>query len=339
MAYGVVSMRKIQLGQESDSAGTSVPGTPVAATAIWRGPGAQIDSGKVIAHPSENVGVLFDTDRVYTPTQLATIDFPQTEATYEQILYPLTAGIKDVMSGSSDSSGTGKIYSFTWDEAGTNVVKSYTIEAGDNNAVSEMEYSVCTEFTLTWAAQQGLMVASKWIGRQRTTGVSFTGSLSLPTVEEILTPKIYIDAVAGTIGGTPITGTLIGYELAVTTGIQPIFSADGNIYFASIKYVKPTVTLRLTYEHDSNASTEYAAFVAGTPRCVRILHEGSALQTPGDYSKKTFLVDMVGTYSSFPPYTDQDGDNIITAELMAGYDATEDLFARFLVVNNLTVVT
>lgn len=334
MAYGITNMRRIQFGQENPAA----PGTPVVATARWRGPGAQIDSGKVVVRPPENVGLLFDTDRAYIPSQLATLDIPETEATFEQILYMLNGGVKGIVTGVADGTGSGKIYDFTWDEAGTNVIQPFTIEAGDNNAAAEMEYAVCTEFTLTWAAREGLKVASKWAGRQRT-ATTFTSIAALPTVEEILTPTIAIDTVAGTIGGTVITGTLLGYELTVQTGVQPLFTGEGQTYFGTVKYVKPSGVLRLTYEHDANASAEYAAFIAKTPRCVRILHLGTALsQGSGAYAAKRFMVDMCGVYTSFPPFEDQDGDNIITCELGAAYNATEDLFMRFLDVCALAAV-
>jgi hypothetical protein len=269
---------------------------------------------------------------------MATLEMPQTEATYEQILYPLTGGVKGIVTAAADGSGAGKIYDFTWDELGTNVIQPFTIEAGDNNAAAEMEYSVCTEFTLTWAAKEALKSASKWVGRQRTS-TTFTGSIALPTVETINTPTIAIDTIAGTIGATVITGTILGYELTVQTGVQPHFSAEGQTYFGGIKYVKPTASLKLTYEHDANATAEYAAFIAGTPRCLRILHLGTALtQGNGLYAFKRFMIDMDGIYTSFPPFGEQDGDNIITCEMAASYDATEDLFLRFLVVNALAAL-
>jgi hypothetical protein len=270
---------------------------------------------------------------------MAALDIPQTEATYEQVCYPLEAGVLKIKDGVADGGGaSGRIYDYKVDETGGNTVLPFTIEAGDNNDASDMEYGVCTEFTLTWAAKQALMITSKWIGRQRTVGQAFA-SLTLPTIEEILAPTISITDGGTAIGTTPLAGTLIGYELVFTTGIVPLFTGDGATYFQTIKYTKPTCTLRLTYEHDANASTEYGKFIAQTTRLVRIKHEGTATTAGGTYTKKTFMIDFSGRYTSFPPYADQDGDNIITCELQAGYNVAADLFARFLLVNTLAEVT
>lgn len=336
MAYGVTTKRQIQFGQElygtSGSAGAA--GTAVAATAIWRGPGAQIDSGRAINRPSENVGLLIDTDRSYTPSMLAMLDIPETEATYEQICYPLEGGIKRIITGVADGAAA-KVYDYTSGSA--NTVEPFTIEAGDNNAVSDMEYAVCTEFELTWSARDALRISSKWVGRQRTTGTAFA-ALTLPTVEEILAPTITITDGGTAIGTTAFSGTLIGYNLKLLTGIVPLFTATGQIYFDTIKYTKPTCTLGMTFEHDSNASTEYGKFVARTTRLVRILHLGSALSGSA-YLFKRFMIDFSGLYTTFPPYDDKDGDNTVTVELQAGYNTTANLFARFLLVNALAAVT
>lgn len=335
MAYGTVPQRKIQIGQESSAGGA------VAATKIWRGPGVQIDPGLVVVRPSENVGLLVDTDRSYVPSKLATLDFPETEATYENVLYPLNAGVKAVLTGVADGSGTGKIYDFPVSEVGgVNAVKTFTLEAGDNNSVSEIEYAFCSEFTLTWAAKEALKLSSKWVGRQRT--VSAFTSLTFATAalaeEEILAPKIFVDD--STIGSGQIQGSLIGYQATYTTGIIPLFTADGSPMFYGIKYTKPTLNLKMTYEHDANATTEYAKFVAQTTRRIRIQHQGSALTIGnGAYAVKTFLLDLAGRYTSFPPYGEQDGDNVITCEVQAGYiSASVALFARFCVVNLLAAV-
>jgi hypothetical protein len=335
MAYGTVPQRKIQIGQE----GTA--GQPVAATKIWRGPAVQIDAGLSVIRPSENVGLLVDTDRSYIPSKLATLDFPETEATFENVLYPLNAGVKSVLTGVADgTTGTGKIYDFPVSETGGNAVKTFTLEAGDNNSVSEMEYSFCSEFTLTWAAKETLKISSKWLGRQRTVSAftSLTFATAAAAEEEILAPKIFVDD--STIGGGQIQGSLIGYQVTYTTGIIPLFTADGTPMFYGIKYTKPTLNLKMTYEHDANATAEYAKFVAQTTRRIRIQHQGSALTIGnGAYAYKTLLLDLAGRYTSFPPYGDSDGDNVITCEVQAGYvSAAVALYARFCAVNLLVAV-
>jgi hypothetical protein len=174
------------------------------------------------------------------------------------------------------------------------------------------------------------------VGRQRSNS-TFTVIAALPTVEEILVPSIYVHAT--TIGDGQILGSLIGYELTYQTGIVPLATGDGNTYFYTAVKKKPSFTLRLTYEHDANATAEYAAFVAGTNRLVRIKHLGTALTGGGAWAAKTLQMDFSAKYTNFPPFDAQDGDDVISCELKGGYNATADLFASFTVVNLLASLT
>lgn len=329
MAYGIEAQRSIRFGQEV------TPGTAVAATAIMRVPGAQIDAGKTINRPSENIGLNVPPLRSYIPFEQAMLDIPEIEATYEQIMYMFEAGVKLILTGAADGAAA-KVYDYLLDETAPTTIKTFTIEAGDNNAVSEMAYGICQEFTLTWAARGGLTMASKWIGAKRVTGVSFT-ALTPPAVEEILSPTITITDGGTAIGTTVFNGTLVGYQLTYTTGWQPVVTGNGNTYFGAIKYVGAKATLQMSFEHDANASVEYGKYAAQTTRLVRLKHEGTAL-TGSTYSKKTFMIDLAGRYTEFPPFEAQDGDNIVNVTMEIGYDATADLFARFLVVNALAAV-
>jgi hypothetical protein len=283
--------------------------------------------------PKENVAYLVPTNRSYIPFKMAALDFPETEATYERLPYMFVAGVNRVISGSAvSSSASGYEYDYVVSPTGGNTLGVYTIEAGDNNAVHEMEYSFPTQISMKWAAKDALKVSSKWNGRQRT-ATTFT-SINLVTVEEILVPKIYIHDT--TLGSGQIQGTLIGYELTYDTGIFPLATGDGELFYHTLIQKEPALTLRLTYEHDANATAEYLKAEAQTDRMVRILHEGSSIGAGGTFSKKTYRFDMCGKYTAFPPYGETDGDNTITAELKAGYNGT--LFAEFLVVNLLSAL-
>ena len=334
MAYGTVPLRKIQLGQQQ------APGSAVVASAIWRGPGAQIDGGETVVRPEENVGLIVDTDRAYIPYRIATLDFPECPATFEQLGYVLAAGVQLDVDGAADGDGDGHIYEFDVDQTAPNTFQTFTIEAGDNNAAAAMNYAFPTEFTLTWAPKEALKLTSKWVGRQKI-GQSFTVlalSVSDP-VEEILAPKIYVDDVDD-LGDTQLEGTLIGYELNWQTGLVPQATGDGENYFHVQIPKKPSFTLRLTYEHDANCSAEYAKFLALISRVIRILHEGSTIDNgnTGTYTKKTLEINLCGKYTAFPPFSDQNGDNIVTVEFQGGYNATANFFGYFILVNTLAAL-
>jgi hypothetical protein len=56
------------------------------------------------------------------------------------------------------------------------------------------------------------------------------------------------------------------------------------------------------------------------------------------YGTKKLIIDVCGKYEKFSVLDDQDGDDVITATLRAGYDATAALFAKFVIVNELATI-
>jgi len=329
---GVRALRKIQLGVES------AKGTAVAATALWRGQGVIEDQTEVM-FPEEDIGYLSGIDRSYIPRNMAAITFEQTPATFEQLGYILDAGVKTV-SGVQDGAGTDYIYTYTFPTTAANSIKTYTIEGGDDQQAEEMEYAFVKSFTLAAAAGEAWTVTADWLGRQVST-TSFTGSISVPTVEEALfqKSKLYIDAIGGTIGSTQKSNTLLKAELAVTTGWQEYFTADGNLYFTAHKSTKPEVVLTLTFEHDGTSVAEKANWLAETARLIRILVEGSAVATPGTtYSNKTLIVDLAGKWERFEKLDEQDGNDIVAGRFRSAHDSTSASFTEIAIVNELSAL-
>ena len=82
--------RKCQLGDEGTGAATW--GTATAATAIWLGTVTMQDLTNVM-HIEESIGNYLGYGRTYIPSEGAEINFESVPATYEQLGYPLYAGI------------------------------------------------------------------------------------------------------------------------------------------------------------------------------------------------------------------------------------------------------
>jgi len=329
---GVKALRKIQLGDESPA------GTAVAASTIWRGLGA-IEDQREVVFAEEDVGVLPGVDRTYTPKLLAALAMEETEATFEQLPYILEAGVKSV-SGVKDGDGSGYAYTFAFPTTAANTPLTYTIEMGDNQAVEEMEYSFVQEFTLSGAVGEALKMSATWVGRQVSTS-SFTGALSIPTVEEILFQKgvLYIDDTGGSIGDGLVSNSLIAMSLNVTTGFVPLFAADGELYFSVHKQVAPEVTLDLTFEHDATAVAAKVDWRAETTQLIRLLFQGTALETAGTtYTYKTLNIDLAGKWKMIDAIGDQDGNDVVTGHLRARYSSADTLFAEVIVVNELSAL-
>lgn len=322
---GIKLLRRLQLGRETTA------GTAVGATTIWRGMGTLEDQRETV-FVEEDIGYLSGVDRTYQPKLQAALSMPSVPATFEQLPHILDAGIT-VATPAADSTGSGDVYTYTFPTTSAPTPKTYTIEGGDNQAVEEMEYAFVQSFTLEGSAGEALMVSAEWLGRQVTTS-SFTTTATLPDVEEILFSKgkLYIDEATGTIGTTQKSSTLLSATLNVNTGLQPVFTADGNLYFTFIKNVGPEITLDVTFEHDGTATAEKAAWRAQTPCLIRLQWEGSALGTAGAYTVKTLRVDLAGRWESFAALEDQDGNDVVTGTFRARYNATAAKYAEIVVV-------
>lgn len=332
---GIKSFRKLQLGRESSK------GTAVAATTIYRGLGTLQDDLNLV-FPEEDVGILGGVDRTYISKLAGSLAMDEAEATFEQANHIFEAGIHTATPTTDASSGFIYTYDFIWSTTDTNTIKTYTIEGGDNQEVEEMEYAFVTNFKLTGSAGEALMISADWVGRQIALS-SFTGSLSIPTVEDILFSKgkLYIDPTSDTAGTTQKTSTFLEMDLDVNTGWVPVDTADGNLYFTFDKNVGSEILLNVTFEHDGSAAAEKVNWRAQTARQIQVKFEGSDLGTTdagATYDKKTLLVNMVGKWESFDKIDEQDGNDIVKGVFRAAYNATAGYKAQMILVNELSAI-
>jgi len=327
---GSKALRKIQLGAETTA------GTAVDADIIWRGTGVIKDNRETIT-PDEDIGYLSGKTRNYCPKLEAAITMDPVPATFEQLPVILSAGVKNVITGVTDTGGSGKIYTYTFPTTSANEITTWTIEGGDDTQAEEMEYAFVESFEISGNGGEALMMSADWKGRQ-VTKCSFTGSVTTPAaVEEILfgNGKLYIDEASGTIGTTLKSKTLLGMSLNVTTGWVAKYAADGALYFSWAHPTKPEVLLNMTFEHNSNAVAEKDAWIAGTSRQLRLLFEGKALTTSGGFAKKSLIIDLAGKWDSFDPLGETNGNDTVAGIFRAGYDATAAKFATIKVVNEV----
>jgi len=319
---GVKKLRRIQLGLESTK------GTAVAATAQWRGPGEFTD-GREVVIPDEDVGYLVAVDRGYSPKVAAGFELQEVPATFEQIAYPFSAGLADVVSGAANGGTTnGYKYAYTAPTTALPTTKAYTFEAGDNQQAYEYEYAACKEINLSGKSGEPIMLSSSWFARQESK-CTFTAELTPPTVEEILFQrgKIYCDAVGGTLGSTQLTNTWLAFNLKILTGLQPVFTGDGNLYYSFDKCIGPTITGSLTFEHDTVGVARKDDFVALTAKKFRMLFLGSALTgTGGTFTTKAAQLDFVAKLTSVYPIGEIDGNDILKVNFQAVFNSTANLY-------------
>ncbi len=329
---GVVPLRKIIIGKETTA------GTAVAGDVVWRGKGTLEDMVEPVP-VDEQVGYLSGTDNQYIPFVEGKLTMEASPATFEQLPHIFEAGI-ETDAPAQDGAGTGYIYEYIFPTTSKNTIATYTIEGGDDQQEEEMAYCFVTNFGLSGKSKEAVMVSADWMGRQIAPS-TFT-SVALATCESILfqKAKLYIDAVAGTIGTTLVSSTMLGFDMKVATGIHPKYTADGQLYYTFHDFAKPEITLDLTWEHNASAVTEKANWRAGTARQIRLLIEGSALGTAGTaYTYKTLTIDLAGKWRKFSKIGDNgDGNDIVTGTFVASYNSTAALFAEILVINELSAL-
>jgi hypothetical protein len=317
----ITNSRKLQIGLESTK-GTAVP-----ATAIWRGPVTSIQDDREVIHPEEHVGLLILPNRTYTRAYGATYAMPQTEATFEQLPYILSAGVDDLVEGVANG-GTTNGYVYAYPFATTTAaaaIKTYTLEAGNSQQAYEVEYALVDEFTLSGNAGEAVMVEATWKGRQRTK-CTYTADLTLSTVEEVQfgKGKIYLNASGGTIGQTQLEKTWLGFKLNVKTGWVLVKTGDGSLYPTFEKYIGAKITGSLIVEYDTTGVALEDDFAAGSTHLMRMRFLGAALTgTGGTYTTKALDIDAPVVFDKINTLDSKDGNDTIQVDFTAVYSASD----------------
>ncbi len=316
-------LRRLQLGQEV------TPGTPVAATTIWGGPADSIEDTTEIQFVQQDVGRLSSGLRSYTSKQGAQYEMPEVEATFQQLAHIFQAAFGPA-TANSDGTGSAKIRDYALPMMAAITPKTYTLEGGDDTQAYYMPYSFVPTFKIVGKLGAAVTVSATWVGRQRLKR-AFTPGLSVPTnlsVVQFGYSKLYIDDAGASLGATQKTGTFLGFELDVETGLVARFAADGHLYFSRVQQGVPSASLKVTFEHDQTGVDEQDKWLAEALRLLRIQIDGPALATPGTlYQKQALIFDMAGKWEKFSKLGEDNGVDIVSGTLRVGDDGTNFLHA------------
>ena len=330
---GVKALRKINVGWETTQ------GTAVAATAVMRLTGTA-DPGKTeVKFADENVGILPGTNRSYIPVVGGEITMSG-EATFEQACYALAAAVENVITGATDTGGSGKVYTYTLPTTALKTIKTATIEGGDNQQFEEMAFCFCKEVKFSGKAGEAMKIEHTWEGRGWSPTTATTNP-ALPTPansEIILVSKglLYIDEPGGSIGGTVKSNAMLGFEMSMKSGWIAKHAGSGSTAFAFIQSTKPEVKLKITFEHDASAVAEKAAHLAQTVRQVRLLFTGAALTTAGTFTYKTMRADLWGKWTKFDKLDEVDGNDTVSGEFDVRYDEALAKYAELVFVHQVS---
>jgi len=128
-----------------------------------------------VVNPVEDIGVIIDTDRAYIPSKGGTVNIETTPATFEQVGYPLAMGIKDVTSGTSDSTGSGFVYTYTLPITTKNTIANYSVEGGDDREVEFGQYAYAENIKLSGKYNEAVMLSAT-LKTRAIAPINFTGA-------------------------------------------------------------------------------------------------------------------------------------------------------------------
>lgn len=256
---GIKSLRRIQLGKETTA------GTGVAATTIWRGEGTLKDDTQVV-HPSEDIGLVLDTDRVYIASQGGTVNLDATPATFEQFPYLCEMGIKAVATGSSDSTGTGYVYTYTLPTSTKNTINNYSVEGGDDQRMEKT----------TYALAESIKISGKINAAIEMSGVLKTRAVA---------PNYYTAATIASTSTTTLADSAGGFPLSTGGGRlklsgSTITNGDGYYIYATASTASITglsPALSTTFTAGSTITVEQWFSTASIPAVEEILFQKAKL--------------------------------------------------------------
>lgn len=325
--------------KRSNKLDEGTPGSAVAADTIWRGEGAGIEILDELVFIDEDTGRYGGNNRSVKVSEGAQITLVATPFTFEQFPLLCQMGIEAQQTGVADGAGSGKIYTFDFPLTAANTIRTYTVEAGNNEECADMSYAFCPEFTVSGGPGAVVTMGGLLRGRRSTPGQSFA-SLSVADVDEAVfnLSSLYLDAIDGTMGSTQVTGSFLGFTVNVKTGLIPIDTGDGQLYFYNVEQPGWEVTCDVSFKHVTATDAEHVHWVAQTARQLEIKLEGPDLGTSGTtYSKKTCRFQLPGKWRSWTTLSDQDGVDIMTGTFRSAYDGTAAAGPKIVVVNETDV--
>lgn len=329
MAVGSEFAKRVQAGVES-TRGTAVPATFILLP-DQNGFSAQ---ERRLFHQPQDERVLLERF-VNTRRQLAGIEEVswsfQGDATYEQLPYFLNGVIEP-----ATVTGTGPYtYTYAPNYAASNAQKTYTIEYGDDLQAYEIEFAYLKTLTMSGGAHSPVKMSAQGGARQKSE-VSFTGSLTAPTVETIMgnSCQLYYGTSWSNLtgGGTLATATLIDWSITMESGLMPSKRTDGTDYFTLLGEGKRQLfrySFTLEFNTIANSTLDLSSdFQAGTQQWFEIRTAGS--------SSRSLKIQMAVTIDDYQDFAGvQDGINVIRISGGSHYDTTGTASGQVILVNGV----
>lgn len=342
----VAPLRLIQLGKETTR------GTEVAATArlltrpggvTWRDltekAPVEADFGQLDLRHSDSLSAIV---RNSSELELSA------DLSFEQILYPLLAGVRGAVSpGAEQTVSQGDfLWTFTPLASADPAPDAFTLEYVEREGATNRQ-----EITATFGLCRRLRVAASQGAEQATLEAEFfarksvsqapTASIGLPTRNIVPGPKFTVKTAstfAGLSSGSLLTAQVISLEWELVTGILPKFRLDAaSVDFAGYQFGIREMSLSLVLDLTAEAETERTAGLqAESVRYLRCEVEGAQI---GTGLNRRITID--GAYEITDPIesgSDQDGQSSVDIAYKGIFDATKGAAFEITVVNTLSAI-
>jgi hypothetical protein len=344
---GRKELRSLRLKAEATN------GVKVAPRFLWRGPVEGIEDQREVKHPEMQVGIFGGTDDIYIPKLLAALEFPSTEATFEQLpdLFLMAGfGTSGGNRAGSAQGASGSTTIFTLIPPTTNVPPTYscTAEVGDsepggNTGWSEViEYLTVDELKLEFKGGEAVTMSASAVGRQGTPTNAlgtFSNVGTLVNVEEVLAGlgSFWISPVGSGWGTGAVTaGNILAGNVTFKTMWTRKFPVDaGILYFHTAVYTGMEITGELTLEYQISGTYGAAGSAGQTekwraqqPQLLRMSWPGGAITEGTTYLTKLLQVDLPIVWDSTDKLGDMDGNEIRVFKFTSKYNQQTNVGGR-----------
>ena len=251
-------------------------------------------------------------------------------ATYEELIWYFDSLFSKVTA----PTGTGPyVYAYAAPTSADATPRLFTVEFGTTGALYKAAGALTSKFKISGAAQDYWKFQADYMAKSIATLTSLA-ALSDNTVTSInaMDTACYIDDWGGTIGTTAITGTLIDFDLEVTTGRHlKQFVGDG---------VNPTNwgdkqwqgTLTTTLEFNSTAKAYLDALIGGTLTQRQIRLKATS-------GTSIVQIDFAGTLDNdIDMFGDRDGNMTVQLKWAGTNNVTLGNWLKASVTNSITTI-
>lgn len=322
----LLPLRRIQIGKEVTA------GTEVNATARLLGAGVLYEASELI-RPDRDYGSLAGGNEAPVAVALESKLELVTEASYQQILYPLFT-IDEVA-----PTGAGPyVYTFDSPVAADLDGATFTLEGVAYDAAAIIEqftavYGFVTEFGLSAAFGANLTeMRSTWVAKSLTAKAP-TADPGIPTRTLIPADKWTVKLAttqAGLTAVSALAGIVNSFDLTLETAYRTKRRLNGDIEFVERALKMHKMTLRLNYDLIAGIEAERVLFRAGTRRFIRLAVSQSA--------NESIQIDMCGDILEAPGVGADEETETREFTYVSAYDATWTKAWSFVVTNTLAAL-